>query len=499
MTTSVEPIHQDSLVARVRGFALDWIRRINPVWWRFWLRLSDVGLILLAFWLAYWVRYDLQWFRSVDPAFQTDFLTYLPFCVALVAVLFLSFHFSGVYRLRRDRNWLEDVYAIASATTIGVVLLIVATLVFRPLLYSRLIFLYTAVLVTMLLGFQRGIIYALRHYLRHHGVGVSRIVLIGAGDVGRMVMRNVAARPGLGYELIGFLDDNPAKGLTDIGRFKALGALENLGTVLERHAVDGVIICLPWQSHRTVTRLLKKCTQSGVKAQIVPDLFQLTKNQMEVEVLNGIPLISTREISIAGWNLVLKRITDVVLSVLILPLAIPLGLLIGLAIRLDSAGPVLYSQTRVGRNGRRFEIIKFRSMVIDADSRRPEVAPLNEATGPLFKMKDDPRRTRVGRFLRRFSLDEIPQLINVFRGEMSLVGPRPNLPEEVDQYRDWHHKRLSVSPGITGLWQVSGRSDLTFDEMVLLDIYYAENWSLGMDLSILLQTVPQALLGKGAY
>ena len=169
------------------------------------------------------------------------------------------------------------------------------------------------------------------------------------------------------------------------------------------------------------------------------------------------------------------------------------------AIKLDSPGPVLFSQVRIGRNGRPFKCYKFRSMVDGAATMQEDLSALNEATGPLFKVRNDPRRTRVGRWLRRYSLDELPQLINVLRGEMSLVGPRPNLPDEVAQYAEWHGKRLTVSPGITGLWQVSGRSDLTFDEMVLLDIYYVENWSLTMDLSILLRSLPAVLRARGAY
>ncbi len=497
---TVEPLKRIQTRPQTGGnrFAA-WISRVDPRWWPYLLRASDLLLIVLAFVLAYWVRYRLQWFRAVDPAFQTDFVTYIPFCAALVAILFVVFHYSGVYRQRRDRTWLEEVYTIASATTMGVVTLIILNLIFGQLSYSRLIFLYTAVLVTLLLGVSRAVIYTLRRYLRRQGVLVDRVLLIGAGEVGRMIMRNIAARPGLGYQLIGFLDDNPVKNSTDIGRFKALGPLENFAKVLEQEPVDLAIICLPWQSHRTVARLLHQCDLAGIKAQIVPDLFQLTKNQMQVEELNGIPLISTRDVSIAGWNLVFKRVFDVTLASLIALVAAPLGLLIALAIRLDSPGPVLYAQTRVGRNGKEFQIFKFRSMVVDADARRAELAAQNQATGPLFKVHDDPRRTRVGRILRRFSLDELPQLINVLRGEMSLVGPRPNRPEEVAQYQDWHKKRLSVSPGMTGLWQVSGRSDLTFDEMVLLDIYYAENWSIGLDLSILLMTIPKVLLGQGAY
>jgi exopolysaccharide biosynthesis polyprenyl glycosylphosphotransferase len=313
------------------------------------------------------------------------------------------------------------------------------------------------------------------------------------------VMRTVMARPELAYQVVGFLDDNVEKGQTDIGPFKALGPLENCNEVLTQYAIDNVIICLPWQNHRMIQRLLRTCEHHQIRAQIVPDFFQLTKNQLQVEELNGIPLLGTRELSIQGWNLVLKRAADLVLTTIIVLGSVPLLLLITLAIRLNSTGPIIYTQTRIGKNGKPFTCYKFRSMVTDADVLRSTVAKFNEATGPLFKMRNDPRQTRVGRFLRRYSLDELPQLYNVLRGEMSLIGPRPNLPYEVEQYQEWHKKRLSVSPGITGLWQVSGRSDLTFDEMVLLDIYYVENWSLALDLHILLRSLPAVLQGKGAY
>jgi lipopolysaccharide/colanic/teichoic acid biosynthesis glycosyltransferase len=180
-------------------------------------------------------------------------------------------------------------------------------------------------------------------------------------------------------------------------------------------------------------------------------------------------------------------------------LAIPLRAFIALVIKLDSPGPVLFPQERVGKNGRRFTIYKFRSMVEGAEGQKAALEVLNEADGPLFKIKDDPRRTRLGKGLRKWSLDELPQLYNILRGDMSLVGPRPPIPTEVAQYKEWHKRRLEVSPGLTGLWQVSGRSGLTFDEMALLDIYYIENWSLGLDAKILIQTVPKVLFGQGAY
>jgi exopolysaccharide biosynthesis polyprenyl glycosylphosphotransferase len=298
---------------------------------------------------------------------------------------------------------------------------------------------------------------------------------------------------------VGFLDDNPAKGFTNIGPYRALGPVDNLAQVLENATVDDVIICLPWQSHRMIQRLLRTCEQSNVRAQVVPDLFQLTKNQVVVEELNGIPLVSTRDVSIQGWNFVIKRAFDLVASVVGGIVSLPLCALIAVAIKIDSPGPVLFTQMRIGRNGVPFVCYKFRSMVDGAAEMRQELGDLNEASGPLFKVRNDPRRTRVGRWIRRFSLDELPQVINVLRGEMSWVGPRPNLPEEVDQYQEWHKRRLTVSPGITGMWQVSGRSDLTFDEMVLLDIYYVENWNLAMDLSILVRSIPAILGARGAY
>jgi exopolysaccharide biosynthesis polyprenyl glycosylphosphotransferase len=476
-----------------------WAEKINPAHWKYLLIAADMVLILMAFAMAYYVRYELQWFRAVAPVSQVEFGAYIPFALALLLILPISFRFSGVYPYRRGRSLIEDTYAIATATTAGVMVMITASLFFRPLLDSRLIFFYVAVFITLFMGIGRFALQLAFDHLRHFGVGVRRVILVGAGDVGRMVMRTVVARPDIGYQLIGFLDDNPAKGFTDIGPFRALGPIENLSQILNAETVDSVIICLPWQSHRMIQRLLRTCEQHSVRAQVVPDLFQVTKNQVYVEELNGIPLISTRDISIRGWNLLIKRASDLILGAIAAAISLPFCLIIALAIKLESPGPVLFTQMRIGRNGKPFRCYKFRSMVESAAMMRQDLGQLNEASGPLFKLRNDPRCTRVGRFIRRFSIDELPQILNVLAGDMSLVGPRPNIPDEVEQYQGWHKKRLTVSPGITGLWQVSGRSNLTFDEMVLLDIYYVENWNLVMDLGILLRSIPAILLARGAY
>jgi exopolysaccharide biosynthesis polyprenyl glycosylphosphotransferase len=218
-----------------------------------------------------------------------------------------------------------------------------------------------------------------------------------------------------------------------------------------------------------------------------------------VDEIAGIPLIGFRESTIAGPNLVLKRALDIALGSLILLLSLPLWLIVPLLIKLDSPGPVLYRQVRVGRGGRQFTFYKFRSMRQGAEDEWHRLRALNETEGPILKIRNDPRLTRVGRFLRRTSMDELPQILNVLRGDMSLVGPRPPLPAEVLQYEPWQHKRLSVAGGMTGLWQVSGRSHLNFEEMVMMDLYYIENWSLGLDLKILLRTIPAILTATGSF
>ena len=468
--------------------------------WLPWLMAgSDVILINIAFAVAFWMRYRLQWFRAVDPAYNTTFRAYVPFAALLTVLLLITYRAAGLYDPRRSRSWFDEMRAIVNGTAIGIVALVFVVFVVRPLVYSRLIFFYAAILITLFLGLSRLLKAFVLARLRRRGLAVDRVLIVGAGEVGRTVMRNLVAQPELGYQVVGFVDDNPEKGRTDIGRFRALGSVDNLPRVLEQEHIDEVIIALPWQAHRKIIRLVSECQRADVRVRIIPDLFQMSLSRVDVDDINGIPLIGVKEVSLAGLNLAIKRAMDVAIAGLGLILALPLMLLIALAIRLDSPGPVLFRQQRVGKGGQLFTMYKFRSMVEGADAIREELSLLRGVDARRFKLRDDPRVTRLGRFLRRTSLDELPQLYNVLRGEMSLVGPRPALPEEYARYQEWHKKRLEVLPGITGLWQISGRSEIPFDEMVLLDIYYAENWSPGLDLRILLQTIPKVLFGEGAY
>jgi exopolysaccharide biosynthesis polyprenyl glycosylphosphotransferase len=262
-----------------------------------------------------------------------------------------------------------------------------------------------------------------------------------------------------------------------------------------------VVIALASTSRDDILAIRDHCVHQNVAFKIVPDLFELSLSRVRIDDIAGIPLIDVVENSLRGINLVLKRVLDVLCALTLLIVLSPLLALVALTIRLDSLGPIIIVQERVGRNGRSFPFLKFRSMYQGAEKRHAEIRARSIHGEDERTTKDphDPRRTRVGRIIRKLSIDELPQLLNALRGEMSLVGPRPPLPAEVARYESWHYKRFDMQPGMTGLWQVSGRSDLNFDEMVLMDIYYIDNWSLALDLKILLRT-PNAIVRMwGAY
>jgi len=463
------------------------------------LALADAVGINVAFAAAWWLRYVAQVGGPVLPFNFVPYPVYAPWGLGLTAILLPLYRLEGLYRRRRRLSWLDSVASLAAATVVGVALLTLIIFGVRPLAQSRLMLPYAALTIVALLAFIRlGAVQLERRKLRR-GEGVARTLIVGAGEVGRAVMRNVVAQPEVGFHIVGFLDDDPAKQSQAIGRFEALGATGDLGKVIRSHRIDEAIIALPWQCRDQIVDLVAACAAARVRARIVPDLFQMSLNHVDLESLNGIPLIGVQEMAISGWRQRSKRGLDVVLAAVCSVVASPLLLVIALAVKLTSDGPVLFRQQRVGRDGRVFTLFKFRSMHPGADDHRDGLRHLSDTTGPIFKIRRDPRRTPVGRILRRASLDELPQLWNVLRGDMSLVGPRPPMPTEVAEYKDWHRRRLEIAPGLTGLWQVSGRSDLTFDEMVMLDLFYAENWSLGLDLKILLRTVPTVLLGRGAY
>ncbi len=461
---------------------------------------SDVILINLAFVLSYVMRYRLEIPYPVLPEFDASFYPhYIPFAILLTVLCLLTYRISGLYEQRRRRRWVNEVYGLVSGTMTSIVLVMAITFFIQPLVYSRGMLVLAGALIVVFLSMARLIQHAVEAWLRRRGIGVARVLIAGAGEIGRAVMRSILADPGLGYQAVGYVDDDPSKGDSKLGRFQGLGGLEQIPQIIISENVDEVIVTLPWMYHRKIMQIVDECERENVRVYVVPDVFQQRMQRIDLDSLSGIPLISTGPIHMSPGDLLLKRIVDLALGSLLLPFFALIFIFVALLIKLDSPGPVIFKQRRVGKDGREFDVYKFRSMVKDADKMKAALADLNEAEGPLFKIKEDPRLTRAGRFLRRASLDELPQLVNVLRGEMSLVGPRPGTPAEVAEYEPWQRERIRVRPGMTGLWQVSGRSDIPFDEMCLLDIFYVENWSLGLDIRIILQTIPRVLFGYGAY
>lgn len=459
---------------------------------------GDLILINLAFVLAYVVRYQWQWLRPV--LFQEPYSRYLWQQVVLNALLILTLSQSKVWKRRRGEFWVDEMSRITYATAAGITLMMAITFFVQPAPFSRLMLFWALLFIVLFIGLARLLRRWLLSILYGRGIGVDRVLVVGSGETGRGLIRTLLARPDLGFQAIGYLDDGTQENNIGLGRIPHLGNYKDLSRQLEKHPrLHTVFIALPGEMHRQTSELLHVCQQYRVKVQAVPDLLRLSLNRVEFNNMAGIPMLGVREVQITRLQRSVKRALDLaIIAVGGLPALLVMGI-IALAIKIDSAGPILYSAQRVGRNGKLFTMYKFRSMVAGAEEQKESLRQLNDADGPVFKIKNDPRRTRVGRFLRRTSFDELPQLWNVLLGQMSLVGPRPPLLEEVAEYKPWHMQRLSVIGGMTGLWQVSGRSDLTFDELCLLDIYYIENWSMALDLRILLQTIPHSLFGRGAY
>ena len=447
-------------------------------------------------------RYVWQWFLPVT--FLEPYRDYLGQQLVLTVLLALTFRYTGVWRRRRGEAWLEEVTRAGTATAAGITLMMAVTFFLQPAPFSRLLIFWALLFIVVFIAVARLARRLLLNALYRRGIVTDRALVVGVGETGRGLIRTLLARPDLGFEVVGYLDDGHNESNMGLGRIPRLGHYDDLPARLQELApIHTVFLALPGEMHRELLDLLQECQRFETRVQVVPDLLQLSLNRVEFTNMAGIPVLGVRDMAAFGHinrsGLFLKRALDLAVVILLGPLALLLMAAVALAIWLDTPGPVISASPRVGRNGRQFMMYNFRSMVLGGERQKQALLALNEADGPMFKSREDPRQTRVGRIIRRLSLDELPQVGNVLLGQMSLVGPRPPLPEEVEHYKPWHRQRLAVVGGMTGLWQVSGRSDLSFDELCLLDIYYIENWTVGLDVRILLQTIPHLLSGKGAY
>ena len=443
----------------------------------------DYLALLLTGTLAYFIRFE-SFVTEIRPViFEMSYQGFFKI-LALVSVAWLAiFALNGLYSIRR-RGFINLVSRIFIACSAATLIIVVAFFFNFQLFSSRLIILTGWLLSIIIVSLERLAIHYIKKIFYKKGIGVRQIVVIGQSKNAQDIVKEFRDKPSYGFKVIRhFQIFNEQAG-------------DELEVLIKDKGVDDVILADTSLSNEQKNSLINFCTEHQLNYKYTASLLETKLINFELSTVAGVPLIEVKQTRLDGWGRILKRVFDLVTSLFLFVILLPLLLVIGLLVIFTSKGPMIVKLKRVGYGGHKFKVYKFRSMVKDAHKLKPELMANNErADGPLFKMQQDPRITKFGKFLRKWSLDELPQLINVIFGQMSLVGPRPHEPEEVARYRTPQKKLLAIKPGITGMSQVSGRSDLLWEEEVRLDTYYLENWSLGMDIQILLKT-PRAVLGR---
>ena len=463
---------------------------------------SDVLLGMLAFALAYWVRFNsgLIPLTKGHPPFS-NYASVMPFIGLLVA---LAFQLHGVYRLRRGRSRVDDFFGVFVGSILAVVLGIVGTLYFQAYYVpdvdkDRGVYEISQIVWALFLFLNVCFTFASRVAVREimqrrwrAGIGLKRVLIAGSGELGRMVADRIIEHRELGYVMIGFADDRAVGDHLGYRGLPLLGTLSEVGEIIQRERVDQVYVALPLEEHVKMLTIIDQTSREVVDVRVVPDLLQFIALRARLEDLDGVPIIAINDVPLQGFNSVLKRVIDIgISSVALAFFAIPIGIIAAL-IKMTSPGPILYRQERMGLDGRAFTVFKFRSMFANAE----------DTTGPVWARDDDPRCTPLGRVLRRFDLDELPQFWNVFRGDMSIVGPRPERPYFVAQFKHripQYMLRHKVKSGITGWAQVNGwRGNTSLEKRIEYDLYYIENWSVGLDLKIMWLTLLRGF-GRQAF
>jgi exopolysaccharide biosynthesis polyprenyl glycosylphosphotransferase len=465
----------------------------------YWVWTMDLVLTALAFLLAWWLRSHAAP-RIAPGLFPTElyplsrYLGLLPLVLLIWTLLLVT---REAYTSRRTVALASEVWQVVQVVAGGTLILAAAGWLLRLDFVSRPFLALFAALDLVLLLAEKIVLRLGARVVRRKGLNYRTLLIVGTNPRAEEVARIIAAHPHWGLRLLGFVAPN-GQSEKEFAGLPVLGRAEDLAGILQERVVDDVIFVLSRRQLEEFEDSFLLCSELGIRARVAL-YFPHMKARVLLEDLEGIPLLTFAPTPGGPFPIFLKQLLDRTVSALGIVLTAPLMPLVALAIKLDSRGPVLYSQVRCGLNGRHFTLYKLRTMVEGADGHLEEVSHLNEVEGPAFKARRDPRVTSVGRWLRRFSLDELPQLVNVLRGDMSLVGPRPPLPEEVARYERWQRRRLSMKPGMTGLWQVSGRAGLDdFSRWTTIDLAYIDQWSLWLDLKILFKTIPAVLSTKGA-
>jgi len=449
---------------------------------------TDAVAIGLAMWAA--SRFDAAYSSASGPSS----LGYAVFGLALIPIWLAIFAKYGMYTLSRITSRAQEYRQLFH----GIVICIAATSLVDYAInvhVARAWVGLTWIFALVFVSVDREVSRRIFKRLRAQGRMMRPVIIVGANSEGAAIADMLSEQSWLGYRVVGFTDDMP---MGDNAR-PVLGSISETLDLAIKTGATGVVVATTAIDADTCNNLARELVEAGVHVELSATLRDIASQRLLVRPLGRYPVVRLQPVRRTGWRGVAKRTTDIVIASLGLVVTSPLMAIVAIAIKLDSRGPVFFRQARLGKDGRIFTIYKFRTMDIDAELRLAELQPLNEAHGPLFKIRDDPRVTRVGRFLRRCSIDELPQLWNVLRDEMSMVGPRPALPSEAAKWMPRTRGRLLVKPGLTGMWQVNGRSKATFAQYEQLDLYYVDNWSLITDLLIILRTVPTLLARKGAY
>jgi len=451
---------------------------------------ADVLATSVALVAAYLIRFETVWPTPKGPQPFENYASLLPILLVLWPVVF---YFHRLYQIRRDRSIIDETLAVVVAVSLATFVLIGVLSFWRAYSFNRPLLVLFVALDVLLVSLLR---FAIKKYLETiwaAGVGVRRVLIVGAGETGRALAEKLLDHPATGLKPIGFADDDPKKREEGYRGLTVLGTTADVKPLIAAHQIDTVFLALPVEAYRTMLTILKEVGNEMVDLRVVPDLFQYVTFKAGVEDFDGLPVINLTQMPLEGWNSLVKRSMDVALSSLGLAALAVLFPFIAVAIWLEDRGPIFYGQDRMGLDGRLFRMLKFRSMRVDAEAE----------TGATWASENDPRRTIVGAFLRRTSLDELPQLVNVFVGDMSLVGPRPERPEFVKEFKEklpQYMLRHRVRAGITGWAQVHGwRGNTSISKRIEYDLYYIENWSLLLDVKILWLTIRWGFTHKNAY
>lgn len=411
-------------------------------------------------------------------------------------LVFLGFH--GSYKDIRTKPLFTEIIILLKASVFAALTLGSFIFIFKLVLTSRLFIGINIGISLISLAIAKYSINKFFDYIHKRGYNQVNLLIVGTGSRARGFIKEVKEHSNWGLRIVGLIDDEHGMFGKEIEGFRVLGRIQDIPFILHRIVVDRVIFVVPRLWLNRIDEAILACEREGISTSISMDLYNLRIAKVRQTEFGRFPLLEFETFSAKQWQLFLKRSIDILLSIILLILFSPIILITAIIIKATSEGPLLFTQTRSGLNGRRFALYKFRTMFVGSEMKKRELEKMNEMDGPVFKMKNDPRITKVGRFLRKFSIDEIPQLINVLKGNMSIVGPRPPLPVEVDLYQMWQRRRLSLKPGLTCIWQVSGRNKVKFEKWMEMDLEYIDQWSLWLDFKILFKTVFVVMFGYGA-